>query len=337
MAVSKTGGTKGKLRGQVGTTIYQVRRNDDGTYTQILYQKGERVETQTSPKLQAQRMYTAMVESLMKQLKPVGRISMQSGKNKSQSLNAFSSWNLRFVANDAKAHWYGNQQFVYPRHHRTDINVQDLGGPYVISSGTLDHNIYDREVFDNYAAATWLNPTFRDGFVFGVQFTCEIGVTSVGQFFKAHRMTRLDKIVMAGFHDWIDYDEDPDDPQEYMKHSYFIASVNYSIRDEEIMTPEVIRNLLKFESDMSPVILMARDGHSFCVGVNTDYQGKDDQFYYVAYFSISYPRGKKEISSSEYHNPEGGAEPWLWNQHPSYVFGSWMGDPTNPNYPSPYE
>ena len=56
------------LSGQVGSTVYQIRNNGDGTLTQVAYAKGERTETTFSPKLQAQRMCMGMVESLMKQL-----------------------------------------------------------------------------------------------------------------------------------------------------------------------------------------------------------------------------------------------------------------------------
>lgn len=336
MAVSKTGGTKGKLRGQVGKTIYQVRREDDGTYTQILYQKGERVETQTTPKLQAQRMYTAMVESLMKELKPIGRISFQSGKNKSQSLNAFSSWNLRLVANDAKANWYGSQKFVYPTHYRTSIDIQDLGGPYIISSGSLQYNAFDELFYDEYPRVNWLDVPSSGHQFYGMRFSCHIAAESVGSFLGRHRITRLDTVAMCGLREYLDYNPDPDDPTDYIKHEYIIAYVNNRIPQDFIMTPDVIRELFSFDFSMQPTILFARDGLSFAIGFLADYQEIDERLWYYAAFTISYPRGRKEISSSQYVAPSNDPWPWLADSWPSYVFGSWMGEPQNHNYPSPY-
>ena len=337
MAVSKTGGTKGKLRGQVGNTVYQVRRNDDGTYTQVLYQKGERVETETTPKLQAQRMYTAMVESLMKELKPVGRISMQSGKNKSQSLNAFSSWNLRMVANDAKAHWYGNQAFVYPRHYRTSMDIQDLGGPYIISSGSLSYNVFDEVICDDYPRAHYLDVPSTDYWFYGLKFSCRIAAETVGSFLSRHKMTKLDTMVYCGLREYLDYSQDPDDPTDHIYHEYIIMKLNLLAAESDIMTPDIIRNLFKFECSIEPTILIARDGLSFAIGYLANMQGIDERFWFHAGFSISYPRGKKEISSSQYFSPSLDPWPWLDDSWPAHVFGSWMGDPTNPNYPSPYE
>ena len=127
MASGRVGGTRSRVTGQIGSEVYRVVRNADGTYTQFVSAKGQQTSTYTTPKLQVQRMITAMVESMMKQLKPVARISMQSGANKSKSLNAFSSFNLHLVAQDCKAHWYGDNTFVYPRHSRYDMNIRDLG------------------------------------------------------------------------------------------------------------------------------------------------------------------------------------------------------------------
>ena len=337
MATSRTGGTTSKLKGQVGSVIYQVKKNSDGTYTQIVYGKGVRTETTFTPKLQAQRMCTAMVENLMKQLKQIGRISFQSGKNKSQSLNAFGSWNLRKVQTDCKANWYGSQKFVYPTRFNTKKEIQDLGGPYIISSGSLQQNIFDREYYDWYAGARWIGASDPQDQLYGVQFNCQIGVTKVGEFLTAHRMTRMDKICVAGFREWISYEPDPDDPVGYMRHSWCIASLAYTIQDNEVMTEQLIRDLFILESDTNAKILMARDGQSFFIGFDADYYHSDEIYYYMATFSISYVKGKKLISSSTYHNPDGGDDPWWYGQQPANVFGSWMGEPTRVPYPSPFE
>ena len=41
MASGRVGGARAKVRGQVGDLIYQVVRNDDGSYSQEVYAKAE--------------------------------------------------------------------------------------------------------------------------------------------------------------------------------------------------------------------------------------------------------------------------------------------------------
>lgn len=135
MARSKVGGSSGKLKGQVGDVVYQVKKNSDGTYTQYVYSKGERTEETITPTLQAQRMCTAMVQSIMRDLKEVWRLSWQNARTKIASLNEMSSFNLRLVLNDAHMHWYEGNKFIYPssipyRHkcQRPGWNLPNLSG-----------------------------------------------------------------------------------------------------------------------------------------------------------------------------------------------------------------
>lgn len=336
MATARVGGTRTKIKGQVGNTIFQVRKNADGTYTQIVYSKGERTETTLTPKLQAQRMCAAMVQSLMRDLKPIANISFESGKNKSQSLNAFSSWNLNKLNSDCKNHWYGQSAFVYPRRHRTDIAIQDLGGLYLISSGSLTRNIFDRLAFDQPAYVKWLGvPNYNYTF-YGLEFSCQIGTTTIGQFRKLHRMTVRDVACFAAFREWLDYSVDPEDPTEYKKHIYLIASQLYTVPESTIMTEEVIRSLFLIDSSVPAAILMARNGQSFAIGYLANEQEDNDYLYYTAGFSISYADGKKRISSSTYANPDGDNTPYDPDAYPANVFGSWMGEPSVVPYPSPW-
>ena len=336
MAVSRVGGARSKIAGQVGSTIYQIRKNADGTYTQIVYAKGERVETTITPKLQAQRMCMAMVESLMRDVKNVACISFESGKNKSQSLNAFSSWNTYKVNNDCRDHWYSDNKFVYPPHHRTDVGTRDLGGPWIISSGSLNRNIFDEEVYVDRAIVNYSNVSSWDYCFHGVKFNCNIGVDTLEDFRKAHGMTVRDIWCFVGFRNWVDYETDPDDPRDYYQHQYILAAMNTQLPSSTLLTQAAILDIFKFENTLPVSILFARDGKSFAIGALVDTWGSSDYIYNQAAFSISYFDGKKRISSSTYHNPEGGEEPWLWIWNPADVFGTWMGEPTVIPYPSPF-
>lgn len=336
MATSRIGGSSGKLSGQVGNIIFQVVKNADGTYTQIQYEKGQRTETTLTPKLQAQRMATAMVESMMRDLKPIAKISMQSAKNKTLSVNAFSSYNLQFLLRDMKENWYESNLYVYPKHKRTDINIQDLGGVYLISSGTLRYDIFDALVYIATPIAEYDGLSSYGQSFFGVKFDCRLGAETVGDFLWRHRATRLDKFAWCGFDNWIDYKDGEDEPVEYMKHFYLIAAFNLLVPSNTIMTPESITELLKLDGNFNVDVLFAKDGESFIVGKVTEYDLMDELVYYHAAFSVSMFSGKKLISSSRYANPGGGQDPWWNNQAPCHVFGTWMGEPDIDPYPNPF-
>lgn len=336
MAISRVGGTKGKLSGQVGSTIYQIRNNGDGTFTQIAYAKGERTETTFSPKLQAQRMCMGMVESLMKQLKPLIGISFQAGTNKTKSCNAFSAANLRLVQRDCMEHWYSGNKFVFPYQYKGYPDFSELGGLYMISSGSLKQNLYDDLIFDDYAPARWRDLPYSDSALWGLKFNVRVGVDTLEQFRQAHKMTILDKICFAGFKTWISYDPDPEDPQTLSKHDYFIASFDRSIPSHVVLTPDVLVDLFKFNTNADPRVYISRDNDAICVGCCLDFQHADESYYYWAGFSESHLSGKKQISTSFYGNDWPDGDPYLLNRQPSMVFGSWMGEPSVKPYPSPF-
>lgn len=336
MAVSRIGGTSGKLSGQVGSTIYQIVNNGNGTFTQIAYAKGERTETVFTPKLQAQRMIVGMVESLMKDLKPLLSVSFQAGRNKTASCNQFSAANIRLVQRDCKDHWYGDNVFVFPIQYKGYPDFSELGGPYMISSGSLSGNLFDELIEDLYAPANWEPLQYSDSAVWGLKFNCRIGIDTIEQFRARHKMTILDEIDWAGFRNWISYDPDPEDPKLYSRHDYIRAQMVSSVPSSTVMTREVISSLFKFVSNVQPKIFFARDNSGFLIGIETDYQGADDMFYYFAGFSISHASGKKLISTSFYHTGSGDTTPYMVGRQPSMVFGSWMGEPQVKPYPSPF-
>lgn len=336
MAISRVGGTKGMLSGQVGSTIYQIRNNGDGTLTQIAYAKGERTETTFSPKLQAQRMCMGMVESLMKQLKPLIGISFQAGTNKTKSCNAFSAANLRLVQRDCMEHWYEGNKFVFPYQYKGYPDFSELGGLYMISSGSLQQNLYDELIFDDYAPARWLNLPYADSALWGLKFNVRVGVDTLEQFRQAHKMTILDKICFAGFKTWISYDPDPEDPKTLSKHDYFIASFNRSFPSNVVLTPDVLVDLFQFKTNAAPAVYISRDNDAICVGCCLDFQHSDESYFYWAGFSESHLTGKKQISTSFYGNDWPDGDPYLLDRQPSMVFGSWMGEPQRKPYPSPF-
>ena len=337
MATGRVGGTKSKIAGQVGKDIYQIRKNPDGTYTQIVYEKGVRTETETSERLQAQRMVTCIVEAAMRDLKPVGQISMQAYSAKTKSLNAFSAFNLRLVADDCKTNWYQGNKFFYPVRSMKGAPNEQLGGRFLLSSGTLDYDVFDEILHDFDASGrVYGDWSVHDTFS-GVKFEIPSGVNTVGQFLQYHRMTRLDTVVFVVFHEWYQETSLPEDPQQVTRFSHLIAGINPAIGDEEWLTPEIFEQLFVGESDWRSCARMSKDKGFGILGTMHDTYEQDEHVYFWGAFTISYATGKKRISSASLMDDNDPDNPYYTDAAPADVFYSWMGQPRQVPWPCPFQ
>lgn len=336
MASGRVGGTRSKIRGQVGDIIYQVVRNADGSYTQISYGKPEDITQTITPKLQAQRMCTSMVEALMRDLRPVATISMQSAANKSKSLNAFSSYNLQLVARDCQAHWNGGNAFYYPATANVGTPAEQMGGRYMLSSGTWQYDGFDAVVHLPEPWRVWRTSSMFGKRFAGIRFDLDPNGENVERFLRRHFMSALDQLVFCAFHDWSDYDIDPDMPVYYTRHSYLIASFDSTIPPELEITPELLAVMFSIESDWPIYQALSDDGRAYYIGFLIDNENLNAYFYNYGGFTISMMEGKKKISSSSYKVVDGDIDGYLLNQAPADVFGSWMGEPNVKPWPSPF-
>lgn len=337
MAKGRVGGTKAKITGQVGTNIYQIRKNSNGTYSQISYVKGVRTETETSEKLQVQRMVTCMVESLMHDIKPVAQLSMQAARNKTNSMNAFSSMNLRYVAQDCKDNWYDSKEFVYPLPSREWGKNKDLGGLYRLSSGTGSINHFNRcftSASPQLIMEGWSNPNAN--FV-GLEFLIPEGCTTIGDYLRRARITRLDIIAFCAFHFWLEQGGDDDDSAWLSRHEYVIMRLSSLVSDSAPLNIDSLRALFSLQqSDDIAQLYWGKDSQSFYLGVQEDLM-RDDNYFYGGAFTISYLTGKKLITDSHYDWLSSVHGPWLANQNPADVFGYWMNTPWIDPYPNPFD
>lgn len=336
MASGRVGGTRSKIRGQVGDIIYQVVKNPDGTYTQIEYGKPDTVLQSISPRGQAQRMCMCMVEALMRDLGEVGKISMQAAPNKSKSLNAFSSFNVQLLAQDCKAHWYGGNQFRYPTTASYGDPDQELGGYWMLSSGTWQYDGFDECVHIANPWAIWPYARFLRKRFCGIRFQLAYGNETVDHFLRRHYLSRLDTMVFACMHQWMDTETDPDDPQLTSKHSYIFVNLNPSISDSEIISPTVLESLFITSSDWEVFRSVSDDGRNYYIGLLIDNENDDGYFWTKGAFTISYMEGKKKISNSRMQLIEDMAGMYFENHAPADVFGTWMGTPNVRPYPTPF-
>ena len=332
MASGRVGGTRSKISGKVGNEIYQVVRNPDGSYSQQVYEKPEIVQTAQTPKLQAQRMITAMVESLMRDLKEVGRISMQSGVNRSKSLNAFSSWNLMLVARDAQANWDGGNQFVYPRPDA----LYELGGRYMISSGTLSGNLFK---YLEYMPAPWVPEGGGGvGFQWATRLVFDVprSTKTIGALLNYWGMTRLDSVVMAWYRYYGDTDPETETYLEGGIYEYAIFTINPSLPDDTPVTQESMASLFLIQSPVSCFTIFEPWNEKFYLGYGGRWGVDDNYLFYHAAFSISYRDGKKKISPSTLAECYDGLQWMLDRNRPCDNFGAWMNQGEIRPYPNPY-
>lgn len=336
MASGRVGGTRSKIRGQVGDVIYQVVRNDDGSYTQISYGKPEDVTQTITPRLQAQRMCTSVIEALMRDLKPIGTICMQSAANKSKSLNAFSSFNLQLIARDCQSHWYSGNQFYYPKTGNIGTPSEQMGGRFMLSSGTWPYNAFDGVSHLIEPWRVWANATMFGKRFCGLRFRLLGQPETLANFYRRHYMTSLDTICFACFHDWIDYESTPDDPIYCTRHSYMIIKLDSSITPESIVTPELLKNLFKVDSDWDIFQQVSDDGLDYYIGLLIDNENLNAYFYTYGAFTISMMEGKKKISSCQMSWDQDYIDRYLVGHAPADVMGTWMGEPSLVPYPSPF-
>lgn len=336
MASGRVGGTRSKKRGQVADVIYQVVRNQDGTYTQISYGKPENVTQTITPRLQAQRMCTCMVEALMRDLKPIGRICMQSAANKSKSLNAFSSYNLNLVAQDCKANWYQGNQYYYPATIEVGTAAEQMGGRFMLSAGTWQFNGFDQLVHLVRPFEVWPWRQYIGKRFCGMRFRLNRNGESIGQFLQRHYLTSLDSVCFAALHSWLDYETDPDDPIFTTRHSYIIAKLNATVAPELPVNEINLNQLFMCESDWDVMQKISDDGQDYYIGLLIDNENDNGYFHTYGGFTISYMEGKKKISSSRMTLiPDEDVE-YFTGHAPADCFGYWMGEPRVRPYPSPF-
>lgn len=336
MASGRVGGTKSKVSGTIGSEVYSLRRNPDGTYSQVVSAKPETTTYTNTEKQAAQRMVTAMIEALMRDLTPVARISMQSGVNPSKSLNAFSSFNLNKVREDMIANWYGNQKFVYPV---KDSDVK-LGGIYTISAGTLQ--LMKGEVsnigysYDGWGhnGHKWFNK--RVNHWVGMQKRCVCSDDTLGTLLRESNMLRTDVFVSVCNREYFIYNPEQEEDEIVYKYDYVIAKLKDTLPDSTTLDELESDDVWEVTTNCDAIFHFCKDELLFTVGSGIPFDNHDDHLLYYANFMISRRDGKRKISSSVFKNVYGGESPWLIGHAPTNVFYSWLGEHMDDHWPSPF-
>lgn len=336
MASGRVGGTKSKVTGTIGSEVYTLRRNPDGTYSQVVSAKAETVKYSNTELQAAQRMITAMVEGLMRDLKPVARISMQSGVNQSKSLNAFGSYNLNRLREDMVANWYGNQKFVYPV---KDTDVR-LGGTYTISAGTLHLNPNEVVSYGDggggwgFNGHKWFNIRVR--MWYGIKINCNGSAQTLGALLRESGMSRGDVYVTAMNRLSFVYNPETEADDPVYSYQYSIIKLKDTLPDATPIEALEADDVFDVSTNGDAIFHFCKEERQFIIGLGLPFDLNDDQALYHASFVISRRNGFKQVSSSQFTRDIGSSEPWLLGAAPTNVFYSWVNEPYNPDWPSPF-
>ncbi len=134
MGRGKLGGTKAKIRGKVGSEIYQVKRADDGGLEQLVYKAPESREyTNTEAQAKA-RMIMGQIERMFHILPDVIKYAFASIPSGTLSFQHFAKINYELLKQDLEDHWSENPNFDW----RPKYQLSAPAGIWNLTQGTLN-------------------------------------------------------------------------------------------------------------------------------------------------------------------------------------------------------
>lgn len=139
MARGKLGGTKAKVRGQIGGDIYQVKRASDGTLMQSVYAKPESVEYSNTEAQAKARMIMGQIERMFKALPDVITDSYIKIPRGTLSFQHFSKINYPLLKDQVENHWNEIGDFDW----RDKRDMTPPAGSWLLTDGTYHQMNYD--------------------------------------------------------------------------------------------------------------------------------------------------------------------------------------------------
>lgn len=133
MGRGKLGGTKAKIRGKVGSEIYQIKRADDGVLAQHVYKAPEaRQYTNTEAQARA-RMIMGQIERMFHILPDVIKYAFATIPSGTLSFQHFSRINYDLLKADMEDNWEYNPNFDW----RPKYQLSAPAGIWNLAQGTL--------------------------------------------------------------------------------------------------------------------------------------------------------------------------------------------------------
>lgn len=152
MGRGRLGGTKAKIRGKVGSEIYQLKRDPDGTLIQSVYAHNPN-PTYTNTEAQAKnRCIMGQIDRMWHALPLIIRDSYANVPQGVLSFQRFAKLNYPQLREDFETHFEKDNEFSWVRKRWMDTPA----GPWILTDGTLP------EVTWNYAGFSlgWNNSIY---------------------------------------------------------------------------------------------------------------------------------------------------------------------------------
>ena len=143
MARGRLGGTKSKIRGKVGTDIYQLKRDPIGTLVQSVYGQNPN-PTYTNTETQAKnRCIMGQIERMWHWLPQIIKDSFATVPRGALSFQRFSKLNYPLLREDFETHFKENNVYSWvPKRE-----MQAPAGTWLLTDGTLPEVTWDDAVF----------------------------------------------------------------------------------------------------------------------------------------------------------------------------------------------
>ena len=143
MARGRLGGTKSKIRGKVGSDIYQLKRDPNGTLVQSVYGQNPN-PTYTNTETQAKnRCIMGQIERMWHWLPQIIKDSFASVPRGALSFQRFSKLNYPLLREDFETHFEKNNVYSWvPKRE-----MQAPAGTWLLTDGTLPEVTWDDAVF----------------------------------------------------------------------------------------------------------------------------------------------------------------------------------------------
>lgn len=332
MAISRIGGTHGLLKGSVGNDTYLIVKSPSGEYQQVIQAKKTTHTDTKTERLAVQQMCTAIVESMMRDLKPIIKFSFQAARNKSQSVNMFSQFGLRALANDCRNYWFQDGDFYYPD---SGANTP-VAGPFILSSGSLPYNAF-QGVMSAHAYVDGLplseKPT---GFVFlnggCVVLRRKSSDETIGDFMMSNRLQYTSQIFVAFFTEKIDASSD-----RIINHYHkALVTLNPRVRKDFPLSVESLSALFAIQQDDDFGIMVNDKNHDVCLGSMWLDRNLETDVVSIAAFTRDNVLGKTLVSDSRFVPTAGRRWPYYSGFMPAVQLWSWMKAPQSSIFDYPW-
>ena len=184
MARGKLGGTKAKIRGKVGTDIYQVKRNEDGSLVQAVYLQNLTPKYTNTRKQAVNRCCMGQVERMWHLLPQIIKDSFAQVPMGTLSFQRFSKLNYPLIRTDFEKHYESGNDFSWVPKRQLNAPV----GPWLLTHGTLSEITWAEVHSSNY----WNNS-------FEVTFQKSFPKPTYGDFLSNFGLNKNDRLILSIF------------------------------------------------------------------------------------------------------------------------------------------